>query len=109
MKVFRRHSGASDGTGSHHLLNTRCINCEKESWAYFDPPSASWKGWFGGCGELDCTGPNNYIIFDQDGDFTGEISQLLANNSWVGEGEDECEFVQDMNGYWCHFDKLAVL
>jgi hypothetical protein len=27
MAVFKRHSGASDGTASHHLTNTKCINC----------------------------------------------------------------------------------
>lgn len=29
MSVFRRHDGASDGTASHHLTNSPCINCEK--------------------------------------------------------------------------------
>jgi len=42
------------------------------------------RGWFGGCGELDCTGPNNYLIADQDGSFTGQISQLLSNNTVIG-------------------------
>ncbi len=27
MAVFKRHAGASDGTASHHLTNTKCINC----------------------------------------------------------------------------------
>ena len=29
MSVFRRHHGASDGTASHHLKNTVCINCQQ--------------------------------------------------------------------------------
>lgn len=58
---------------------------------------------------MDCTGPNNYLIFDQDGSFTGEVSQLLANNSWIGDGESACEPIEGMNGHWCHFDRLAVL
>lgn len=84
MAVFKRHGGASDGTASHHLTNTKCINCETKSWAYFDKPNVAWRGWFGGCGEIDCTGPNNYLIHDQDGQFTGERSQILSNNSMVG-------------------------
>lgn len=35
---------------------------------------------------MDCTGPNNYIINDKDGMFTGRVGQLLANNSWIGDG-----------------------
>ena len=58
---------------------------------------------------MDCTGPANYIIFDQDGNFTGEISQILANNSHIGEGEALCEHIPEINGYWCHLDKLAIL
>lgn len=34
---------------------------------------------------MDCTGPNNYIINDKDGKFTGSVGQLLANNSWIGD------------------------
>ena len=109
MAVFKRHPGASDGTASHHLTNTKCENCQKESWGKFDPPSDSWLGWFGGCGEFPCTGPSNYIIFDQDGTFTGQISQLLANNSHIGEGESLCDHIPEMNGYWCHLDSLAIL
>ena len=50
MSVFKRHPLASDGTGSHHLTDTHCINCQTESWAYFERPEVSWRGWFGGCG-----------------------------------------------------------
>lgn len=35
---------------------------------------------------MACTGPNNYIIYDQDGNFTGNKSQILANNSVIGNG-----------------------
>lgn len=108
MSVFKRHNLASDGTGSNHLTESPCNNCSKESWAYFDKPNVAWRGWFGGCGDLDCTGPNNYLIYDHDGAFTGEQSQLLANNSVVGEGEG-CEYVPETNGYWCHKNDLAIL
>lgn len=109
MSVFKRHDLASDGVASAYLTNTKCLNCDKQSWAYFDQPSTSWRGWFGGCGELDCTGPNNYIIHDQDGSFTGSKSQLLANNSMIGEHEAECKHIPEINGYHCLFEKLAVM
>ena len=109
MSVFRRHDLASDGTASHHLTDTRCVNCQTESWAYFEKPNVAWRGWFGGCGELDCTGPNNYLISDLDGVFTGKPSQLLSNNSVIGSKEPECEFVSEMNGHWCDTQDLAVL
>lgn len=109
MSVFKRHNGASDGTASHNLINTQCLNCEEKSWAYFEKPNVGWRGWFGGCGELDCTGPNNYLIYDQDGAFTGKPSQLLSNNSVIGDNEESCRFIPEMNGHWCDTEELAVL
>lgn len=50
MNVFKRHVGASDITASAYLTNTKCINCEKDAWAYFDQPDTGWRGWMGGCG-----------------------------------------------------------
>jgi hypothetical protein len=91
MAVFKRHPSAADATGSHHLYNTHCVNCDEDSLAYFDEPNKGWRGWFGGCGELDCTGPNNYLIHDHDGSFLGEPGILLANNSMIGDNEPSCE------------------
>ncbi len=84
MSVFKRHSSASDFTGSAYLTKSSCFNCDQQAWAYFEKPDPKWRGWFGGCGEFDCTGPNNYFIYDQDGSFTGVKSQLIANNSVIG-------------------------
>ena len=109
MAVFKRHMGAADATASHYLTNTRCLNCEPKSWAYFDPPSTGWRGWFGGCGEIDCTGPSNYLIHDKDGLFTGEVSQILSNNTMIGDHESFCENISEINGHWCHSEELAVL
>jgi hypothetical protein len=85
MSVFKRHPSASDGVGSAYLTNSPCINCDSTAWAYFEQPNPAWLGWFGGCGSIDCTGPNNYFIYDQDGSFTGTPTQLLANNSIIGD------------------------
>ena len=50
MAVFKRHPDASDSTGSAYLTKSQCINCDPESWAYFDKPDPKWRGWLGGCG-----------------------------------------------------------
>jgi hypothetical protein len=41
---------------------------------------------------MGCTGPSNYVVYDQDGAFTGDKSQILANNSAIGNGENACQF-----------------
>lgn len=110
MKVFKRHILASDGTGSHYLTNTECRNCEEQAWAFFEKPNVGWRGWFGGCGELDCTGPNNYFIHDQDGAFTGSPSQILANNSVVAADPSlNCREIPEINGHLCDTEDLVVL
>lgn len=51
---------------------------------------------------MDCTGPNNYYIHDHTGEFAGEVSQIISNNTVIGDNEDTCEWVPEMNGHWCH-------
>lgn len=58
---------------------------------------------------MQCTGANNYFVQDKDGDFLGFIGQLLANNSWIGEGLSSCSFNDRVNGYFCGNTTLAVL
>ena len=105
MSVFRRNSGA-DLTASHYLTNTTCVNCERNAWAYFEPPSPVD---IAQCGGINCTGANNYFIDDQDGKFTGRVSQILANNSVIGDQESVCQSVSALNGHWCNSSSLAVL
>jgi len=107
--VFKPHPLAFDLTGSHHLTQTKCTNCEVDAYAYFSPPDPNQLGWFGGCGLLLCTGNNNYLVQDHDGSFLGQPGTLVANNSWVGEGESGCTFNPSINGYICFRDDLAVL
>lgn len=59
---------------------------------------------------MDCTGPNNYIIHDHSGDFTnGERSQIMSNNTDIGDNEESCEWVEEINGHWCHSEEFAIL
>ena len=60
--IFRANPGGMDLVGSAYLTNTSCTNCDFSATAYFDAPTPSELGWFGGCGLILCTGRNNYII-----------------------------------------------
>lgn len=79
--LFIPHYAASDITGSHHLSNVSCVGCSINSMGYFTPPFTGYLGWLGGCGDLLCTGNNNYLIHDHTGHLLGTPSILLANNS----------------------------
>ena len=83
--MFRPHSGGMDITGSHHLFDSNCTDCQQTAWALFDKPNTKFLGWFGGCGTILCTGNNNYLVHDHSGGFLPAKGVLLANNSWIGD------------------------
>lgn len=95
--------------GSAYLWNSTCNNCDFDSVSYFDPPIASHLGWFGGCGNILCTGRNNYLIQDHTGTLFPQAGIILANNSWIGSKTPNCTFSPVMNGYYCTRDDFAVL
>jgi hypothetical protein len=66
-------------------------------------------GWFGGCGDLLCTGKQNYLITDWSGTFFGAPGTIIANNSVIGENEHDCHYNSHMNGYMCNRTDFAVL
>ncbi len=51
-----------------------------------DPPSPSWFGWFGGCGQMQCTGPDNVILHDTDGVFVNETLGIATPTQIYGRG-----------------------
>lgn len=61
-KVFRNHPVASDATAGHYLTRVTCTNCEEDAFAFIMDPNPEWRGWFGGCGDMDCTGLENVLI-----------------------------------------------
>ena len=79
--IFKPHDIASDITGGHNLRNVTCDGCTINSMGYFTRPNPSDLGWAGGCGEIQCTGKSNYLIYDQTGDLLGVPSILLPNNT----------------------------
>lgn len=107
--VFIRHNIASDMTAGHYLRNTVCQNCDVNYALRADRPDEKWRGWFGGCGSLDCTGPNNYLIEDQTGEFLGFVGSIVANNTMVGAHLQNCDFVPTMNSYLCRRTDLAIM
>ena len=78
--MFKVHGGASDQTGGHYLTNSPCTNCDTESYLFAQKPLQSNFGWFGGCGELFCTGRVNYMIQDMDGSLLGQRGAVVPDN-----------------------------
>lgn len=77
--------------------------------AYFDPPKLSELGWFGGCGNITCTGKNNYIIEDHSGTFLPGGGFLLANNTPIGSNTPSCTFISSINGHHCLRNDFGAL
>ena len=70
--------------GSVNLFTSSCSNCQNNSYLLAQSPNPSHLGWFGGCGDILCTGFNNYLIQDHTGTFFGQKATIIANNSVIG-------------------------
>lgn len=60
--VFKASSLASEATAAHFLRNTKCTNCDQDGKMYLVEPDPNERGWFGGCGNMDCSGQENIMI-----------------------------------------------
>ena len=98
--VFRPHSGASDQTAGHYLYNCPCRDCQDNSYVKCDHPNPGGFGWFGGCGELHCTGKINYIVDDRTGEFLGSKGIVVPNSDFANN-ETDCTYKEAMNGSVC--------
>jgi hypothetical protein len=65
--VFRPHSGGFDMVGGHYLTRCSCNSCDSDSYVLSDAPDKNQLGWFGGCGDILCTGKQNYQVVDWTG------------------------------------------
>ena len=54
--AFKPHGGADDMVGSVNLYDSKCTNCDTDSFLKATSPNPSFIGWFGGCGDIVCTG-----------------------------------------------------
>lgn len=78
--VFRPHGGASDQTAGHYLSNCPCTDCDQQSYVMCDAPDPTGIGWFGGCGDIHCSGKKNYMVHDLTGDFLGFNGVVIPNS-----------------------------
>ena len=86
-----------------------CTNCDTNSYLLADPNSLSQLGWFGGCGDIVCTGRSNYLVIDWDGTFLGFKGTIIPNNTVIGNNEPNCTFSSPMNAHICTRTDFAVL
>ena len=108
--AFQAHRGGFDFVGGHNLFNSPCTNCDNNSYLTALTPNPAQLGWFGGCGDILCTGYNNYVITDWTGHFLGTPGQVIGNNSVIGSHEAKCVFSASMNSYTClNMTDFAVL
>lgn len=96
---------ASDATAGHYLRGTKCTNCDKNALFKFLNPSDLWRGWFGGCGEMDCTGPKNVLAVDFDGTFLGRKGSAISNTQYIGPGLSS---ICTVNYYWNGYDCVGT-
>jgi hypothetical protein len=82
--VFRENGGASDSTADTNLFNVQCTNCDKNSYLLADENNPSQISWFGGCGDILCTGRSNFLIIDWNGTFLGFVGTIIPNNTVIG-------------------------
>lgn len=59
---MRNHGSGADAHAGHYLTNVKCTDCDYEALIFLMDPREGWRGWFGGCGQIDCTGMENMLI-----------------------------------------------
>lgn len=67
-----------------------CNGCTLNATVLFTQFRSPSLDWFGGCGKIECTGSNNYLIQDHTGHLLGSPSILLSNNSEIGDNTEGC-------------------
>jgi hypothetical protein len=107
--AFKTHASAHDIVGGVNLYTSTCSNCDRDSFVYCDPPNPAHLGWFGGCGDILCTGKQNYLVSDFTGTFFGVNGTIIPNNSVIAANEANCTFSAPMNGYLCTRQDFVVL
>lgn len=93
----------------HYLTKVACTNCDQNALFWIHNPSEDYLGWFGGCGQMVCTGLRNFLVQDLDGSLLGEQATVIGNNEEFGETMPECGKVPHWNGYLCKTLKIGNL
>lgn len=88
--------------GSAYLYTSKCLNCDTDSYLTTPSPNPAFLGWFGGCGDILCTGLINYIIQDWTGTFFPQKGTLIPNlNNPIAVNEGCSTYSPVMNAYMC--------
>jgi len=83
--AFKPHPTGFDMVGSINLYTSNCTNCDSNSYLSANKPNRAFLGWFGGCGDIVCTGFENYLVNDWTGTFFGTTGSIIPNvDSVVG-------------------------
>ena len=101
--AFKPHSGADDMVGSVNLYDSKCTNCDSNSYLKAPSPNVGFLGWFGGCGDIVCTGFENYLIQDFTGTFFGKTGSIIPTNDPIGNNEENCTKSSTMNAHMCDY------
>ena len=107
--AFKPHTAANDQSGSVYLFTSKCTNCDANSYLLAPNSNPNLIGWFGGCGDIVCTGFENYLIQDFDGTFLGSKATIVPTNSLIGKNEADCVYSSSMNAYTCSRSDFSVL
>lgn len=60
--IFYTHGSAASNSAGTYLSNVKCVDCDRSALLFLMEPRDTWRGWFGGCGNMDCTGLENMLI-----------------------------------------------
>ena len=107
--MFEVHPIDDSNVANHHFFNTTVINSDTSALGYYAPPLQRNFGWFGGCGNLLCTGRNNYLMIDHDGGLLGFQGLIIPNNSAIGDNTPNCTYNPSINGHICKRSDFARL
>lgn len=98
--MFTPNSGGFDQVASANLFNCPAPNSDTSSYLTAITPNNAFLGWFGGCGDIVCTGFQNYLVQDHTSDTFGFMGTIIPNNSVIAANEG-CAFSASMNSYMC--------
>jgi hypothetical protein len=99
--IFKPHPSTQEMIGSANLYSSQCTNCDADSYLSAPNPNPADLGWFGGCGDILCTGLHNYLVQDFTGTFFGFKGTLLPNPE-MAPNELNCNnYSTPMNAYVC--------
>ena len=89
--------------GSVNLYDSKCTNCDSNSYLKAPSPNVGFLGWFGGCGDIVCTGFENYLIQDFTGTFFGKTGSIIPTNDPIGNNQENCTKSSTMNAHMCDY------